>query len=225
MHASTLLSRSHSHDSGRTACVSGCALAAVLAALAPAAIAGAELIDFEDLPHTGGAIVPVAGDHYAAQGLHISSCTVPGTPMLDDVFTITDILNEFAYVSNNNSVSGSNFAGARDLGLQDTLFSFSSPITSLSMISDSAPDGPTFRLLALQATGDPNTFRVVAIDEAVTGYQDHLDVSFAGGFSFAIFQVTTEQEGFDDISYTFVPGPGALAAFAAAGLARSRRRK
>ena len=135
------------------------------------------------------------------------------------------MVNEFAYVSNSSSVSVPNLAGARDIGLQDVLFSFSGLIDHLDMTSDSVPDGTTFRLLARQATGTPNTFRVLAVDEAVTGYQDSLSVSVPGGFAFAAFQVTTEQEGFDDVTFGFVPSPGAPAVFAVAGIALIRRRR
>ncbi|MFO0782107.1 MAG: hypothetical protein U0636_00295 [Phycisphaerales bacterium] len=190
-----------------------------------AAAAHATVIDFEDLPHSGGAILPVAGDHYASSGLYISSGTIPGLPQVGDVFTMTDMVNEFAYVSNSSSVSSPNLAGARDLGLQDSLFSFSTPVSSFSLTSDSVSDGPTFRLLALEATGEPNTFRVLAVDEAESGYQDHLGFTIAGGFSFVAFQVTTEQEGYDNLEFTFVPGPGALALLAAGALGMSRRQR
>ncbi|MFO0835307.1 MAG: hypothetical protein U0638_10070 [Phycisphaerales bacterium] len=200
-------------------------VAGLIGTMFGASSASATVVNFDDLPHSGGAVLPVAGNYYAASGILFSSGTIPGTPMVNDVFTMTDMVNEFAYVSNSSSVSVPNLAGARDLGLQDTLFSFTTAIANLAMTSDSVSDGPTFRLLALESTGAPNTFRVLAVDEAVTGYQDALNLSIAGGFSFAAFQVTTEQEGFDDITFSNVPAPGSMIAFAAAGVAATRRRR
>lgn len=201
------------------------AIGALLASVGAAPSAFATLINFDDLPNTGGAVLPLPGNQYAASGILFSSGSIPGLPMPGDVFTMTDMVDGFAYVSNSNCVSGPNFAGAHDIGLQDTLFSFTSSMGSLSMTSDSAPDGPTFRLLALEATGAPNTYRVLAVDEAVTGFQDSLSLSLPGGFSFAAFQVTTEQEGYDDITFSAVPAPGSLVAFGIAGLATGRRRR
>lgn len=200
-------------------------LMGLVGAIFGASTASASVVNFDDLPHSGGAVLPVAGDYYSASGILFSSGTIPGTPMVNDVFTMTDMVNEFAYVSNSSSVSVPNLAGARDLGLQDTLFSFTTAIANLAMTSDSVSDGPTFRLLALESTGAPNTFRVLAVDEAVTGYQDALNLSITGGFSFAAFQVTTEQEGFDDITFSSVPAPGSMIAGAVAGVWALRRRR
>lgn len=200
-------------------------MGAVVAIVGVANSAFATVINFDDLPHTGGTVLPLPGSQYAGSGILFSSGTIPGLPMPGDVFTMTDLVDGFAYVSNSNCVSGPNFAGARDVGLQDTLFSFTSPVGSLSMTSDSAADGPTFRLLALEATGAPNSYRVLAVDEAVTGFQDSLSLSLPGGFSFAAFQVTTEQEGYDDICFSTVPAPGSLIAIVVSGLVTQRRRR
>ncbi len=197
----------------------------LLTALSAVSTAQGGLINFDDLPHSGGAVLPVPGDHYASSGVWLSSATIPGLPQVGEVFSVTDVVNEFAYVSNSSSVSVPNLAGARDLGLQDVIFSFADLLGTLAMTSDSVSDDPTFRLLALESTGVPNQYRVLAVDEAVIGFQDSLSVSVVSGFAFAAFQVTTELEGFDDVNFTPVPAPSSLAGLSLVGVLAVRRRR
>jgi hypothetical protein len=55
-----------------------------------------------------------------------------------------------------------------------------------------------------------------------------LEVNVPAGFSFAVFQTTTEQEGFDDLTFTALPEPGIMALVSvglATFLARRARRR
>ncbi|MBI1977203.1 MAG: PEP-CTERM sorting domain-containing protein [Candidatus Omnitrophica bacterium] len=180
--------------------------------------AGAVLIDFDDQVLVN-VVEPRAGNLYAAQGITFSSGNM--SPDLNaaiavgNTFTLTGILNEFVVIGNANAVSNPNFAGARSLGLQDTLMAFSSPISDLSLHSDDTGEGAQIiRLLSLAATANPDEYQVLAFDEkldnAVSEPANLLSVNVPSGFSFALFQVTTEQEGFDDVNFTFLQdgGPG-----------------
>jgi hypothetical protein len=199
-------------------------------ALAPHPVA-AVVINFDDL-NLAATIVPQPGNQYAVSGITFTSGNVPATlnPAIavGDVFTLGGVTDGFVAIKNNNAISDPNFAGALNLGLQDTLMSFSAPITSLSLHSDDSPsDGnDVIRLLALEATGNSNEYRVLAFlsasDGAVSEPGNLLAVSVPTGFSFGLFQVTTEQEGFDDVSFNFralqVPEPPAWLLLAASVL-------
>jgi len=203
-------------------------------ALAPRQ-ASAEVINFDELVLPPG-ITAQLGNHYAGSGITFSSGDVPAglNPAIavGDVFTLGGVIDGFVAINNANAVSPPNFAGARNLGLQDTLMSFTGSITSLSLHSDDAPaDGnDVIRLLALEATGNPDEYRVLAFvaasDGAVSEPDNLLTVNVPGGFSFAIFQVTTEQEGFDDVTFA-TPEPATLLLLAVSvlGLGLSQRRR
>lgn len=71
------------------------------------------------------------------------------------------------------------------------------------------------RLIALEATLAPDQFRVLSFVEEFDNpaVLTTLTVSAAEPFLFAIFQVTTELEGFDNLRVTFVPEPMSIAMF------------
>lgn len=191
--------------------------------------AAAVVVNFDDLV-LGSTVVSEPGNLYAGQGITFTSGSVPaslnggGAIAIGDVFTLSGLINGFVAINNSNAISNPNFAGARNLGLQDTLMSFSAPITSLSLHSDDSPgDGnDLIRLLALQATGNPDEYRVLAFvdasDGAISEPGNLLAVSVPTGFSFGLFQVTTEQEGFDDVTFSFVPEPATWPLLVAAAL-------
>ena len=210
----------------------------ILAALGfacAAAGAGATTIDFDDQVF-GSVLNTQPGNRYAASGITFTSADVPAgfnaAISVGDTFVLTGLNNQFVIINNVNSVSPPNFAGADTLVQRDTLMSFSGPITTLSLHSDDTPGEvpDVIRLLALRATGNANEYEVLAIDEkldnAVSEPGNLLSVSLAAGFSFALFQVTTEQEGFDDVKFDLPePASSALMALGLAGLATLRRRR
>jgi PEP-CTERM motif len=81
-------------------------------------------------------------------------------------------------------------------------------------------------------TGNPNEFQVIAVveasDNATTSPGNLLSLAGLPPFSFAIFQTTTEQEGFDNLNFTSVPVPEpgtyALLALGLVALGMVRRR-
>lgn len=191
-------------------------MAGLVLVLALNSEAHAVLINFDDQAVAG--VQAAAGNLYSAQGITFSSGNM--SPDLNaaiavgNIFTLTGIQNEFVLINNANAVSNPNFAGARSLGLQDTLMAFSSPISSLSLHSDDTGESAQIiRLLSLLATGNPNEYQVLAFDEkfdnAVAEPGNLLSLNVPAGFSYALFQVTTEQEGFDDVSFAFRQEPGA----------------
>lgn len=194
----------------------------------------ATTITFDDLPAvTNNA---QAGNTYDALGIHISTLlSIPDTvDSVGDTFTADPFSDTFWLISNPGgagSVSSPNFAAATNGGFNEVLFSFASPITSLSLQTDDTPaENPdVVRLLALQLIG-PNQYEVVAVasglDNATTSPANFLQVA-GTGFSYAIFQTTTEQEGFDNVEFTAVPEPATLTLVSTslAGFVYRNRRK
>ena len=180
-----------------------------------------------------------SGSTYDALGIHISTLlSIPNTvDTVGETFDISGLLlpsDTFWLISNPGgagSVSNPNFAAATNGGLNEVLFSFSTPITSLSLQTDNTPgENPeVVRLLALQLIG-PNLFQVIAVasgSDDATGFPANFLQVTGSGFSYAIFQTTTEQEGFDNVTFAAVPEPATLSLLftGLAGLAYRNRRR
>lgn len=179
----------------------------------------ATTVTFDDLPAVTNNTQ--SGSTYDALGIHISTLgSIPNTvDTVGDTFDITGLPSSdtFWLISNpggGGSISNPNFAAATNGGFNEVLFSFSTPITSLSLQTDNTPgeNADVVRLLALQLIG-PNLFQVIAVasgsDDATTFPANFLQVT-GSGFSYAIFQTTTEQEGFDNVVFTPIPEPATL---------------
>ena len=179
----------------------------------------ATTINFDDLPFVSNNTRP--GNTYDALGIHISTLgsILNTVDAVGDIFDIAGLPSSdtFWLISNPGgagSISNPNFAAATNGGLNEVLFRFSTPINSLSLQTDNTPGEPAdvVRLLALQQIG-PTMFQVIAVasgsDDATMFPANFLQVT-GSGFSFAIFQTTTEQEGFDNVTFASVPEPATL---------------
>jgi hypothetical protein len=143
--------------------------------------------------------------------------TIPNLVALGDTITLSSPDPHFDILNNADAISLPNFAVARATGLNDLLINFTTPVTSASVTSDDSPGeaADIIRLLALAPTGSPNQFTVLALDSksdnAVSAPANLLSVTLGGpSFSFALFQTTTEQEGFDDLTFTPIPEPATV---------------
>ena len=188
-------------------------LTAALFALAGVAqSASAVLIDFDNL-----AAGNQNGDVLAASGVTFATGSIPNVIL--GPFTFSNLDPRFSIFSS-SAVSQPNIAVALGGGLNDVLMSFSSPITSISVNSDLAPAeiADVIRLIAVAPTGNPNEFQVIAVveafDNATTSPGNLLSLTGLPPFSFAIFQTTTEQEGFDNLNFTRVSEPESYALLA-----------
>lgn len=198
-----------------------------LLAASPCSLADPAVLNFDTVTAgENGSLFP--GNTFAAQGVTFTSGSIPNTvDAAGETFTLASIDNQLLVLGNNNNISIPNFAAASGVfGISnDLLMSFSIPVTSVQVTTDDAsPDGggaQIVRLLALAATANPNEFSVLAaaqgLDDATTSPANQLSVALATPFSFALFQVTTEAEGFDNLVFNAVPEPASFG-FVALGL-------
>lgn len=194
-------------------------------------------INFDELQADGiigNSIGIYPGNHYASSGVLFRTGELVSGP--NGTYILTNPVDSFEVLGGPGqpAVSAPNFAIPRGAGTRDLLMIFTLAVTSVTVTSDRAIEGPDIiRLGALQATSVPNQFTVLGyaetFDNATTFPANQLTINLNGpSFSYALFQITTEQEGFDNLSFTQVPEPGSLAMFASSGvviLLRERRSK
>jgi hypothetical protein len=198
-----------------------------LLALVSTGTAGATpiTINFDDLPAANDNLQ--SGSTYASLSVVIDTLnSIPNTvDAAGDTFVASFLSPTFWLISNSDSVSSPNFAAATNGGLNEVLIFFSTPVTSVDLQTDASPgENPdVVRLLAVARLGGVN-FEVLAaasgLDDSTTapGNQLHVDIEGAP-FSYVVFQTTTEQEGFDNLTFQRVPEPASILLLAC-GLAR-----
>lgn len=215
------------------------ALAAAILVL-PAPGAGAAVVDFDDLPLALGANSLQTSGRYLGRGVRIQTVdnTTDALSVGDDFF-MGAIRDNFILANRSASPSLPNLAFANEYpdgvsggllnGSREMLFSFSSAVTRVALNTDLTGEGTVgdvVRLLALQDLGG-GMFRVVAATSAldnVTNLADsRMRVAFAGGFTHAIFETTTEREGLDNLTY--VPEPASLLLIGAGAVGFVSRRR
>ena len=185
-----------------------------------AAYAGTVHINFDELSADGIVGNPLgvySGDHYASQGILIRTGELIAGPGGTGIFT--NVINSFEVLGGPGqpAVSLPNFAIPLGSGTRDVLFIFTKPVTSVSLTSDKfSPETPdVIRLGAFQATSTPNQFTLLGFDQkldnAVSAPANLLSISLGGqSFSYAVFQINTESEGFDDLTFTPIPEPSSM---------------
>jgi hypothetical protein len=200
----------------------------LLATVSGPPVAEATVIDFET-PETSTAPESLPGGTYASSGVSFQTGAISGLVVGGGTITFAFESATFRMYEGSNAISGDQFIGA-DVGggARDLLMQFSTPVTSVSVVSDATVgEGPDIiRLIALQALGG-GSYEVLAFasafDDAPTG--TFMSISLPSEFSYVLFEVTTEQEGFDDLTFTPVPEPTTLALLGAGLVALHARRR
>jgi hypothetical protein len=211
--------------------------AGMLSALVFGLAGAAEVvIDFES-PEIALSGTSIPGNTYAASGVNFSTVLLNLAPVVGELRSLDPVNDLMRLYEGNNAVSGDQFAGPDEGGgANDLLMHFSTPITQISVVSDQtqAEISQIIRLIALSKQGaDYLVLGFVEGDDAAIGLPASLLELDLGGASFSdvLFEVTTEQEGFDDLTFTTVARVSEpttlvlLGAVAFSGLLAGRRRR
>lgn len=188
------------------------AVALALVAALGATPGRATVIDFE-APAIVGAVAETPGDAFAASGVVFRTVRLSGTVAVGATVTLADVNNDLRLYRDATAISGEQLAGPALGGTSnDLLMRFTAPVASLALTSDDAVEtANTIRLIALAETTTAGRYRVVdmveAQDDAVEAPANRLALAPAEAFSFALFEVTRQQEGFDDLTFAFAGGP------------------
>jgi hypothetical protein len=201
-------------------------------------VSSAVTVNFDDLAADGIIGNPLGiypGNQYAALGVLFRTGSLTDNVAVGNTVTLTNQVDGFEVLGGPGqpAISPPNLAIAIGGGLNDLLMTFTRPVTSVQLTSDNYPESPdVIRLIALAATPNPSQFTVLAfdqkLDDAVAPPDNLLSVDLGGApFSYAVFEVTTEQEGFDDLRFNPTPEPSTLmlAALALLGSVASNARR
>ena len=188
-----------------------CVISFICGAWAGPGRADVVLVNFDNVSAVEtGTLYP--GTTFSNQGVSFASCISPSTLPSSSNLTLSGARDEIKVNGNANCISSLNFITATTtVGTNDILMSFAVPIFSIQVTTDDPVEsGDLVRLLALEPTENPWEFTVIGIaegfDDATTSPANLLAIDLGNkSFSFALFQVTTESEGFDDLIFETVP--------------------
>jgi hypothetical protein len=165
--------------------------------------ADAAFVDFDNLDEG-----VQASDVLASSGVVLTTVSITDTVAVGDTIAVQNPDARFEVLDDPEiAVSPPNFAVPYGQGLNDVIMFFGSPVRNVSLRTDHYDnDGPdVVRLLALAPTNIGNQFKVLAIaeglDDALEAPADTLSLNLDTPFQFAVFQITTELEGFDNLAF------------------------
>jgi hypothetical protein len=179
-----------------------------------AAPAAAQLVHFDGVVAAPGGTL-FGGGTFAASGVVFRSVNIPNGVFVGQVITLSNVEPRLLVIGNSHAISAPNFAAASGVftgGPNDVLMSFSSPVTSVSVVTDDTPaeGADIVRLIALAPASTPGKFVVTAIDSGLDNgvfpFLNFLSLDLQNKpASFVVFQVTTEAEGFDNLRFEHQP--------------------
>jgi len=176
--------------------------------------ARAGVIDFEIPVVASGTVADIAGNAYDAEGVRFATVRLSGSVARGNRITLAPIADGLRLYRDASAISGAQGAGPAQGGAyNDLLMIFDRPLASLALTTDDLVETPNpLRLIALAPTDADDVFEVLDFvegqDDAVAAPANRLALSSTDGFAFALFEVRSQQEGFDDLAFAFVAGTG-----------------
>jgi len=167
----------------------------------------ATVIDFET-PVIAAPNAELSGESFAAQGVHFRTVRLTGTVAIGGTITLADQNTDLRLYRDASAISGEQLAGPALGGTaNDLLMSFDQALAKISLISDDTVETANpIRLIALAATTTAGRYRVIdfieAQDDAVSAPANLLALAPSESFTLALFEVRTQQEAFDDLTFT-----------------------
>ncbi len=183
---------------------------ASLTSLAPLDAAAA-VIDFET-PVIATPNAELGGESFAAQGVRFRTVRLTGTVAIGGTITLTDQNTDLRLYRDASAISGEQLAGPALGGTaNDLLMSFDQALASISLVSDDTVETANpIRLIALATTTTAGRYRVIdfieAPDDAIAAPANLLALAPSENFGLALFEVRTQQEAFDDLTFTLAAG-------------------
>lgn len=176
--------------------------------------AAAVTIDFE-APAIATANAELPGDSFLGQGVRFRTVRLTGTVAIGGTITLATQNEDIRIYRDASAISGEQLAGPSLGGTSnDLLMVFDAPLASIAVTSDDLVEtANSIRLIALAPTATADRYRVVdfveAQDDAVSAPGNLLALSPSESFTLALFEVRTQQEAFDNLTFTLASsGPG-----------------
>lgn len=170
--------------------------------------ADAVTIDFE-APVISSANAEIPGNAFEDLGVSFRTVRLSGTVAIGGTVTLAEQNRDIRIYRDASAISGEQLAGPSLGGTSnDLLIAFEDPIATLSLTSDDLVEtGNPIRLIALAATATADRYRVIdfveAQDDAMSPPANLLALAPSEAFTLALFEIRTQQEAFDDLTFTF----------------------
>lgn len=198
------------HARNTTTTITAIALAtgAILFGTVGAGPARAVAIDFES-PAISTPNAELPGTTFLAAGVRFRTVRLSGTVVIGGVVTLTTQNEDFRIYRDASAISGEQLAGPSLGGTaNDLLMRFTAPLATIALTSDDMIETANpIRLIALAETETVDRYRVIdfveALDDATSAPANLLALAPSESFTLALFEVRTQQEAFDDLSFTF----------------------
>jgi hypothetical protein len=175
------------------------------------------VLNFDELKAddvVGNVLGIYSADTYLRKGVVLTSGLCRGQPLVGKQLAVRQTYAGFEVVGGDRqpAISSPNFVIPVGGGPEGcVLMRFSAPVVRIQLTTDRFrnENRDVVRLYALKTEPGRQLFSILAVsegaDDALTEPDNHLQVKSSAPFQFALFQCTTEREGFDDLEIEWAP--------------------